>query len=127
MTGIMINIIFNFVKLILFFCLFIHSYLLIIMPRFISPICKDLIDLIPPDADEKFISLKNLIDKHIIQSIPFAEPEMVKSTLFWNKLSFYLNDTITYHDYNNIPWCKQLIDIFQDPNYKINDPNYHFE
>tara|TARA_B100000902_G_C26428592_1_gene490411 strand:- start:54 stop:347 length:294 start_codon:yes stop_codon:yes gene_type:complete len=97
------------------------------MPRFILSISNDLIDLIPSDADEKFISLKKLIDKNIIQSVPFAEPEMVKSTWFWNKLSIYLNDTITYDDYNNIPWCKKIIDIFQDPNYKINDPNYHFE
>lgn len=103
------------------------SVKLLNMPRFILPVCKDLIEIIPSDADEKFISLKNQIDKNIIQSIPFSEPNMVKSTWFWNKLSNYLNSTITHHDYNNIPWCKKFIDIFQDPNYKINDPNYHFE
>jgi hypothetical protein len=91
------------------------------------PVCRDLIQLIPSDADEKFISLKNQIDKNIIKSIPYSSMQMVKSSWYWNKLSQYLNYTITHDDYNNIPWCKNLIDIFQDPYYKINNPEYHFD
>ena len=51
---------------------------------------------------------------------------MVKSSWFWNKLSLYANEYITREDYQTIQWCRDFIDIFQDPNYKKDDPNYHY-
>ena len=97
------------------------------MPRFVLAVCTDLVHLIPDETEPRFTTLKYNINKHIIDSIPFTDPNLVKSSHFWNKLSYYLNNSITVDDYNNIPWCKEFIDIFQNPDYKINDPNYHFE
>ena len=93
--------------------------------RFITLVARDLVDLIPPDAEYKFICLKQKIQKDIIESVPYSPKEMLESPWYWNKLSMILNDFISYNDYENIPWCKQFIDIFQDPNYKIDNPDYH--
>jgi hypothetical protein len=93
--------------------------------RLITLIAKDLIELIPQDADHRFIVLKEKIEKDIIQSAFYSPREMIYSPWFWNKLSMILSDVITYNDYENIPWCKQFIDIFQDPDYKNDDPAYH--
>tara|TARA_Y100000992_G_scaffold135590_1_gene89640 strand:+ start:16128 stop:16421 length:294 start_codon:yes stop_codon:yes gene_type:complete len=92
--------------------------------RNILIVSRDICDLIPNDdnVDDKFNKMKHNINRNIIESVPFAEPAMIKSTWFWNKLSVVINNTITYDDYDNIPWCKKIIDIFQDPNYKLVDP-----
>lgn len=91
--------------------------------RDILVLAIDLVNIIPNDhdIDNKFNILKRQIKKDIIGSIPYAEPDLVRSSWFWNKLSVFINNTISYDDYNNIPWCKKIIDIFQDPNYNT-DP-----
>lgn len=96
--------------------------------RIISRIAVDLYHIIPdtPDLDHRFLSLKHNIYKNIIESIPFSEPELLKTGWYWQKLANYVNDSITKEDYNNIQWCKQFIDIFQDGNYKKDDPEYHY-
>ena len=38
----------------------------------------------------------------------------------FNQLQNIVNNYITYDDYNNIAWCREMIDIFQDPNYGNN-------
>ena len=96
--------------------------------RVITLVVKDLIELIPQDENipDRFKTLKHQMNKNIIESIPFAEPSMIKSNWFWNKLSLYVNENITREDYQTIQWCRDFIDIFQDPNYKKDDPNYHY-
>ena len=90
--------------------------------RNILVVSNDLYNLIPNDYDNtnKFYILKHNIKKHIIDSIPFSEPQMIKSNHYWNKLSYYINNAINFEDYGNISWCKNFIDIFQDPTYKCN-------
>ena len=94
--------------------------------RNIVAVINDLYDIIPKDCqEERFVRLKHNLKKNIIESIPYSEPEMIKSNVYWKKLSIYCNDSITADDYNNIPWCKEFIDIFMDPYYKIEDTYYH--
>lgn len=96
--------------------------------RVITLVVKDLIELIPEDENipDRFKTLKDQINKNIIESIPFAEPSIIKSNWFWNKLSLYVDQYITREDYQTIQWCRDFIDIFQDPFYKKNVPEYHF-
>ena len=96
--------------------------------RNIALVVRDLYELIPDDSEEeRFNKLKHNIKKNIINSIPYSDYNMIyKSSLFWKKLSAYVNDSITQEDYKNIMWCKTFIDIFQDPYYKINDTSYHY-
>lgn len=94
--------------------------------RNIGLVTHDLYNIIPNDVDEKFKILKSEINKHILESIPYSPREKLESNWYWNILSSYANKYITQDDYNNIEWCKEFIDIFMDPNYKSNDPIYHF-
>lgn len=82
--------------------------------RNIITVSNNLVNLIPDNSDKKFISLKHLIKKHIIESIPYSDRSVIESSWFWNKLAFFTNNAITIDDYNQIPWCKKYIDIFQD-------------
>ena len=82
--------------------------------RNILTISGKLVDLIPNNSDDKFLGLKHKIKKHVIESVPYADINMIESSWFWNKLSIYVNEAITKEDYDNIPWCKEFIDIFQD-------------
>lgn len=94
--------------------------------RNIGLVTRDLYNIIPNDADEKFLDLKNQINKHILESIPYSPKEKIISKWYWNMLTTYTNQYISQDDYDNIDWCKKFIDIFIDPNYKIEDNNYHF-
>lgn len=95
--------------------------------RVVNLVTGDLYNIIPENVEEeKFINLKRKIKKDIIETMPYSPIEMIQSDWFWNKLSNLINDAITKEDYHNIPWCKQFIDIFQDPNYKKDCPEYHF-
>ena len=94
--------------------------------RNIGIVARDLYNIIPDIVDEKFINLKNQINKHILESIPYSPREKLQSDWYWKILSSYANQYISRNDYDNIDWCKKFIDIFMDPNYKIEDNNYHF-
>ncbi len=95
--------------------------------RVVNLVTADLYNIIPENVEEdKFINLKRKIKKDIIDTIPYSPIEMIQSDWFWNKLSNLVNAAITKEDYDNIPWCKQFIDIFQDPNYKKDCPEYHY-
>lgn len=95
--------------------------------RVVNLVTADLYNIIPENVEEeKFINLKKKIKKDILESIPYSPKEVLESQWFWNKLSHLINMTISEEDYNNIPWCKQFIDIFQDPNYKKDCPEYHY-
>ena len=96
--------------------------------RVIGAVSKDLYDIIPENNENnKFNILKSKIEKDIIKSIIYSPNEMIKSNWYWNKLSLLLNEFITQDDYDNIQWCKELIDIFLDPNYKKDIDGYHYE
>tara|TARA_Y100000992_G_C21271929_1_gene497424 strand:+ start:1824 stop:2096 length:273 start_codon:yes stop_codon:yes gene_type:complete len=55
--------------------------------------------------------------KKSFASVSWDAPEKLNSNYYWNVLSNILNKYISEDDYNNIPWCKKVIDIFQDENY----------
>jgi hypothetical protein len=95
--------------------------------RNIGLVANDLYNIIPDNADKKFKTLKSQINKHIIESIPYSPKEQVRSNWYWNILGSYANQYISQDDYNNIEWCKQFIDIFMDPNYKLNETYYHYD
>ncbi len=84
--------------------------------RNIITVSENLYNIIPDNSDEKFKTLKYQIKKNILESIPFSEPQMIKSNWYWNKLSLYINNSITENDYENIDWCKKFIDIFTNKN-----------
>lgn len=86
--------------------------------RNIGVVSSDLYELIPDD-NEKNKKMKYEIKKYILDPLPFKPPEIIFSQYFWNQLQMIINQNITLEDYNNIEWCKTFIDIYQDPNYKI--------
>ena len=95
--------------------------------RNIGLVAQDLYNIIPDDANENFKTLKTQINKNILESIPYSPREQLRSNWYWNILSSYANKYIKQSDYDNIEWCKHFIDILMDPNYKIDDTNYHFD
>jgi hypothetical protein len=58
------------------------------------------------------------LDK-IRDSMLYAAPELLKSPHFFLKLQDVINSSISVDDYDTIPWCKEVIDIFMDPDYGI--------
>lgn len=52
-------------------------------------------------------------------SMLYAAPELLESKYFFIKLQDIINNSISVEDYDTIPWCKEVIDIFMDPNYGI--------
>ena len=69
------------------------------------------------------IGKKNLIYdlRKLKESMTYSAPEFIKSTYYFEVLSNILSIHISNDDYKNIPYCKEIIDIFLDPNYKINN------
>lgn len=59
---------------------------------------------------KKIVFLKDL--KNIDEVIQYASPELINSSYFFEKLALILNYHISQKDYNNIEWCKKIIDIF---------------
>lgn len=49
----------------------------------------------------------------------YAAPEYLDSPHFFRVLGNILNKHISPQDYKEIKWCKEIIDIFKDPNYKL--------
>jgi hypothetical protein len=59
-----------------------------------------------------------------LTQLHFVAPEMLgQSQKHWHDFSNILNKYITQDDYNTIPWCKTVIDIFTDPNYNFINNN----
>ena len=52
-------------------------------------------------------------------SMLYAAPELLNSSHFFLKLQDIINSSISVDDYDTIPWCKEVIDIFMDPKYGI--------
>ena len=49
----------------------------------------------------------------------YAAPEYLDSSHFFQVLGNILNRYISPQDYKEMEWCKEIIDIFRDPNYKL--------
>jgi hypothetical protein len=77
-------------------------------------ICKENNNALNSNKEEILYQLEK-----IMESITYAAPEQIKSKFFFQRLQFILNSYISIDDYDKIPWCKQVIDIFLDPTYKI--------
>ena len=84
----------------------------------IGVVIKDISDI----ADKNAISnnKEGLIHdlKKLKRDLQYAAPETLKSSYYFNKLSVVLSANISTSDYEEIEWCRKIIDIFLDPNYK---------
>lgn len=82
--------------------------------RDIALVIKGIKQCLP--SSEEGINVNNDISD-ILKSLPWDPPEKVNSNHYWNILSNILTRYITIEDYNEKTWCKNVIDIFRDPNY----------
>tara|TARA_B110000285_G_C14990169_1_gene545907 strand:- start:44 stop:295 length:252 start_codon:yes stop_codon:yes gene_type:complete len=82
--------------------------------RNIIIIVGDILRLIPENEEVLSKSIKNMSE-----SLVHAAPETIGDKRLWQKLGEILTLYITHEDYDTKEWCKQIIDIFQDPNYGI--------
>ena len=80
--------------------------------RNIIIIIGDILRLIPENEEVFSNSINNMS-----QSLRHAAPETIGDKRWWQKLGGILTLHITPEDYNTKEWCKQIIDIFQDPTY----------
>ena len=90
--------------------------------RNICIIVEDIYDIALLHINElSSIGKKNLIYdlKNLTESMIYSAPEFIKSTHYFEVLSNILSIHISKEDYKNIPCCKEIIDIFLDPNYKL--------
>lgn len=88
-------------------------------------VIRDLIDLIPETECEKYQKLKYNLNKRILQSWMHAAPEKQYSMWFWNIADELLNATaISYDEIDEKEWLKTFVDIYNNPNYKIDQSNY---
>lgn len=78
--------------------------------RSVTQVTENMIKEIPEEEE----MLKNELRK-IFESVQWAPPEQVKSTYYWNRLAVVLNKFISEEDYKNKEWCKNVINIFQEP------------
>jgi superfamily II DNA helicase RecQ len=64
---------------------------------------------------EEFLMELNKIKRDMM----YAAPEYLNSPHFFQVLGNVLNKHISPQDYREIEWCREIIDIFRDPNYKL--------
>tara|TARA_B100002019_G_C20820865_1_gene380506 strand:+ start:77 stop:346 length:270 start_codon:yes stop_codon:yes gene_type:complete len=64
---------------------------------------------------EKYIGFKRTLIS-LRDSIFYSAPELLKTNWFFNKLGINVNFYIKENDYNNIQWCKEIVDIFINKN-----------
>ena len=64
---------------------------------------------------EKYIGFKKTLIC-LRDSIFYSAPELLKTNWFFNKLGINVNFYIKENDYNNIQWCKEIVDIFINKN-----------
>jgi mRNA-degrading endonuclease HigB of HigAB toxin-antitoxin module len=78
--------------------------------RSVTEVTNKMVEQIPGEEE----TLKNELLK-IFESVQWAPPEQVKSTYYWNRLAVVLNKFISEEDYKSKEWCKNVINIFQEP------------
>ena len=91
-------------------------------------VVKDMMDLIPDDSEERFLSLKHRCSTRILGSWVHAAPEKrMYSMEFWDILESYLKDAqITPEDCNTYIWLNNMMTIYNDPEYKLNEAKNFF-
>lgn len=91
-------------------------------------VVKDMMDLIPDDSEKRFLSLKHRCSTRILGSWAHAAPEKrMYSMEFWDILESYLNDAqITPEDCNTYIWLNNMMTIYNDPEYKLNEAKNFF-
>lgn len=87
---------------------------IVIIVKDIYIICKENDNALNSNKEDILFQLEK-----IMESITYSAPEQINSNFFFRRLQFVLNNYISEYDYDKLPWCKQVIDIFLDPNYKI--------
>jgi len=91
-------------------------------------VVKGMMELIPDDSEERFLSLKHRCSTRILGSWAHAAPEKrMYSMEFWDILESYLNDAqITPEDCNTYIWLNNMMTIYNDPEYKLNEAKNFF-
>lgn len=88
-------------------------------------VISDMINLIPETESKKYQNLKYYLNKNILGSWAHAAPEKQYSMWFWNVADELLNATaISCDEINEKDWLKTFVNIYNDPNYKIEQSNY---
>ncbi len=88
--------------------------------RSIAVIVNDIYKIVKNNLDENDKKWQLVLGlESLITSIQYAAPEHLNSSYYFERLGFYLNKYVEKNDYENIDWCKEIIDIYQDPNYKL--------
>ena len=88
--------------------------------RNIAVIVDDIYDIAEKNLDENDDKWSLVLGlRSLLTSLQYAAPEHVNSGHYFQRLGFYLNKYIDKNDYENVEWCKEIIDIYQDPNYKL--------
>ena len=83
--------------------------------RNILVVFSDIYKLVPEEEKEFKKSMENLSD-----TLTHSPPERIKNDPeLWHKFNNIINFNIKQDDYHSKEWCKKIIDIYTDPNYKI--------
>lgn len=66
---------------------------------------------------------KNILEDmdRLLGKMVYSAPEQLSCTLYFHELETIMNQYICQDDYVNIKWCKDVIDIFLNPNYNKYD------
>jgi hypothetical protein len=57
----------------------------------------------------------------LIEKMLYSAPERLNSSYYFHELETIMNHYICQDDYISTSWCKQVIDIFLNPNYTKNN------
>ena len=83
-------------------------------------VLKDIADLIPSDAEEKYKTLKSEIETYILHVWFLTSPEKKCSSHFWNiSQQLFMNANISTEEVQQHAWLKKMTEIYSDPSYKI--------
>lgn len=84
------------------------------MPRNIISVINGMKKYVP--SDDSFGIIYEL--EKISDSIVRSAPELVKSNIFWNRISMMLQTRIKEKDYQENLWIRQMIEnVFMNENY----------
>ncbi len=85
-------------------------------------VLKDITDLIPSDAGEKYKTLKSEIETYILHVWFYTSPEKRCSSHFWNlSQQLFMNADISTEEVEQHPWLKKMTEIYSNPSYKIDE------
>ena len=89
-------------------------YFCFIIMRNILVVFSDIYNLIPEEEIEFIKSMQNFRD-----TLRHSSPERLKDDIhLWHHIDNIINNNITKEHYYSKDWCKKIIDIYIDPNYR---------